>query len=245
MPARFHAPDASVTGAEIPLPDQEATHASRVLRLSQGDPIRVFDGRGHEWEAVIGRIAKRAVTVVLRQEVEPAPEAAVSIGLAMSTLKSDKMDEVVRDAVMLGVRWVRPLVTARTETTQAAIRKGRRVARWQRIAVASSKQCGRAVVPTVFDAVSFADALAAPPDGMRIMLVEPGGGHRRRGPFGELVRVPAVELWVGPEGGWTPEEVEQAGDVGVRPVTFGRVTLRADAAPSVALTVLRTLWNDW
>jgi 16S rRNA (uracil1498-N3)-methyltransferase len=212
----------------IELPEDEAVHLVRVLRLSAGDRIRVFNGRGDEWLATVDEAGKRRVSARLDQPSRPAPEARVPITLAVAVLKGDKMDGVVRDAVMLGVIAVVPVVTARTEISRAAIERSERISRWQRIAVSSAKQCGRAVVPDVH-AVTQLDAVLRerPPC---VMLVEPSAS--------------GVTLLTGPEGGWTPDEVAAAGASQARLLTLGPRTLRADAVPIVALTALRVHWED-
>jgi 16S rRNA (uracil1498-N3)-methyltransferase len=115
----------------------------------------VFDGRGGEFSARIESAERGRVRLTLLQAREPVPEPGVLLTLGQAVLKADKMDEVVRDAVMLGVADVLPVVSARSETTLAALRKGRRTERWQRIAVSSTKQCGRAVVPTIHEPATF------------------------------------------------------------------------------------------
>ena len=89
----------------------------------------------------------------------PRSELGVRLTLVVSVLKGDKMDDVVRDAVMLGVTSIRPVVSERSEIGLAAMARSSRIARWQRIAVASAKQCGRAVVPPILDAVPLDSVL--------------------------------------------------------------------------------------
>ena len=132
------------------LPRDEAEHLTRVLRLGVGD-----DGLCVRWprtrvrtRASIG-VVRRDVRVQLVSRVEPAVEPAVSLTLAQAVIKGDKMDDIVRDAVMLGVAAVQPLVTARTEATVAALTNGNRLDRWRRVALASAKQSKRAVLPDV------------------------------------------------------------------------------------------------
>src|SRR5438552_194277 len=108
-----------------------------------------FDGRGHEFLAKVSTAARRDVRVQLLNRVEPAAEAGVPLTLAQAVLKGEKMDEVVRDAVMLGVAAIQPLVTARAETTIAALLRSGKVDRWRRVAIASVKQSRRAVVPHI------------------------------------------------------------------------------------------------
>jgi 16S rRNA (uracil1498-N3)-methyltransferase len=242
VPPRFYVPEARAEEALIELPADEAAHLTRVLRLGAGDRIRVFNGRGDEWEASVEDASKRAVSARLGDRVTALPEARVALTLAAAVLKGDKTDDVVRDAVMLGVTEIVPLVTARSEVAPAAIRRGGRVERWQRIAVASAKQCGRAVVPAVTDAVTLAAALERLSPG--VMLVEPaaGGGVVR---LRQLARRSRLALFVGPEGGWAGEEVQRARDSGAMLMSLGALTLRADAVPLVALTALRVHLEDF
>lgn len=225
----------------IELPQDEALHLVRVLRLSAGDRIRVFNGRGDEWLATVGEAGKRRVSARLDVPSRPAPEARVPITLAVAVLKGDKMDAVVRDAVMLGVTAVVPVVTARTEIARAAIERSQRLFRWQRIAVSSAKQCGRAVVPDVHPVAGLDEVLQD--RSPCVMLVEPSIANAAH-PLRELPAMHQVTLLTGPEGGWTPDEVAAALASNARLLALGRRTLRAEAVPIVALTALRVHWGD-
>ena len=149
---RFHVPAINSSMARVELPEEEAEHLVRVLRLGVGDEIDAIDGRGGLWRAEIVQVGKKSATIRPLAPGTPAAELSVPITLVVSVLKGDKIDDVVRDAVMLGVTSIRPVISERSEISLAAMAKSARIARWQRIAVASAKQCGRAVVPTVHDA---------------------------------------------------------------------------------------------
>jgi 16S rRNA (uracil1498-N3)-methyltransferase len=240
---RFFVPQAESAGTDVVLSDEEAAHLTRVLRLSAGERVRVFDGRGREWAAVVSDITRRQVKVRIDEAVAPAPESGVRIALAVAALKGDKMDEVVRDAVMLGVASISPLVTNRTEVRATQIQRGNRIARWQRIAVSSAKQCGRAVVPAVTAPLSLSEVLEQAP-GTRIVLVEPNAGSSGLTPLQCVSKPDTVALLVGPEGGWTTTELKEAVAAGSMLVTLGAPTLRADRAPLVAVSALRAVWGD-
>src|SRR5687768_8682609 len=117
----------------VTLPRDEAEHLTRVLRIGVGDTVSVFDGRGHEFLARVVGADRRDVRVQLLSRVEPPAESAVHLTLAQAVLKGDKMDDVVRDAVMLGVAAIQPIVTRRSEATVAALMRGARLDRWRRI----------------------------------------------------------------------------------------------------------------
>jgi 16S rRNA (uracil1498-N3)-methyltransferase len=247
--ARFYAPDAREEGELVALPSYEAVHLTRVLRLGTGAPVRVFNGRGLEFNATVEETTKDEACVLIGARREAAPEPHVAITLSQAVLKGDKMDEVVRDAVMMGVAAIQPVVTGRTEVTVATLERARRRERWERIAIASAKQCGRAVVPSVREPIAF-EALAPKLAPLTLtatvlMLVEPGAA-REALPLGQLDSKPSAEamIIVGPEGGWTTEEV-QTGAQACRLITLGARTLRADVMAIVAMTALFTAWKEF
>jgi len=244
---RFFAPFLDPGDETAVLPRDEAEHLTRVLRLSAGDVVSVFDGRGHEFTAQVAAVThRREVRVRLLAPVKPAAEPSVPLVLVQAVLKGDKMDEVVRDAVMLGAAAIHPIVTQRTEASVAAILKRARLDRWRRVALASVKQSGRAVLPEIRTPLTFEDFLDEPPAALRVMLVEPGaragadtiGALRSNRPPSDAAVI------VGPEGGWTEDELRAASERGVRLITMGRRTLRADAVAVAAISVLQFLWND-
>jgi 16S rRNA (uracil1498-N3)-methyltransferase len=246
VPPRFYVPEARAEESTIVLPADEAMHLTRVLRLSRGDQVRVFNGRGDEWDALVDDTRKDHATVLLQSKVRAAPEPRVAITLAAAVLKGDKMDDVVRDAVMLGVHAIIPLLTVRSEVARTAIERSGRVARWQRIAIASVKQCGRAVVPEVMPLDTFDNVIEK--GGNVVMLVEPstGAGAVALREMSDTASTGPKRLMVvvGPEGGWTAEEVQHARKSGDMLLTLGAQTLRADALPIVALTALRVRMED-
>ena len=189
--------------------------------------------------------ARRDARVQLLSRVQPALEATTPITLVQAVLKGDKMDEVVRDAVMLGVAAIQPVVTKRTEVTVAAILRGARVERWQRIALASVKQSRRAVLPEILTPLTFETWLDDPAPDLRLMFVEPGLDGAEPLTAFKLAPIPATAAFlVGPEGGWDPSECAAARARGVRLVSLGGRTLRADAVPIAALSVLQFLWDQ-
>jgi len=224
------------------LTEDEGRHLAQVLRLTAGDEIAVFDGAGREFRARVEQIARDGVSVRLLEEIAAAPEPAVRVTLAQAALKGEKMDDVVRDATMMGVSAIEPLVT---EHTAAHLKAGRAPERWRRIAVASAKQCRRAVVPRIGEGTAFSDWIAADGASLRVILVEPSvrvEGHPASTLAGD--RPADATILIGPEGGWSGGEVDAAVAAGYIPITLGRRTLRADAMPIVALGVLQYLWSD-
>jgi len=243
---RFFAPSLDPGDETVALPREEAEHLTRVLRLGAGDTVAVFDGRGREFLAKVTSAARRDVRVRLLSRVDAAAEPSVSLTLVQAVLKGDKMDDVVRDAVMLGVSAIQPIVTKRAEVTVAALLRSARVDRWRRVTLASVKQSHRAVVPEIRVPLTLDTFLDEPPASVRLMLVEPAVATGV-----EPVSVLQAEgtpsdaaVLVGPEGGWTEQECAAARAKGVRLVTLGHRTLRADAVAVAAISVLLFLWGD-
>jgi 16S rRNA (uracil1498-N3)-methyltransferase len=247
MHTRFYAPGVSSGRSTVDLPREEAEHLSRVLRLRPGDPVQVFDGSGREFSGKVGRVGRTAATVILDGEVTPVPEPSVRLTLVQAVPKGDAMDRIVRDATMLGIAAILPLVSARAEVSLHRLEASGRVGRWQRIAVASVKQCGRAVVPAVLQPETLDGCFRRVETGRRFLLAEPGllpvDAVGVRGLSAEPAPASAL-LVVGPEGGWTADEVDIARGAACTPLTLGPRTLRADAAAVVAITALLCVWGD-
>jgi 16S rRNA (uracil1498-N3)-methyltransferase len=229
----------------MPLPNDESQHVARVLRLRAGEVVAIFDGAGREALARIASVTSRRVLVEVIGPRDPAPEPRVAVTLAQALLKSDKMDRVIRDAVMLGVAAVQPFVSRRTDVPFKAVTNGGRQDRWERTVVASVKQCGGAVVPPVHPTTDFANVLQSTVGKTRLMLVEPGA----RKDVAEMAsldgqRPSSAIVLVGPEGGWDPQEVTAAAAAGVTLLSFGGRVLRADAAAMAVIPVLRYIWRD-
>ncbi len=246
MVPRFYAPALRPDSLAIELPAEEAEHLTRVLRLGTGATVRVFDGRGLECRARVVHAARTDVRLDIEGLVESAAEPRVRLTLAQAVVKGDKMEGIIRDAVMLGVVAIHPLLTARCDVPEAAFSSGTRIERWRRIVISSVKQCGRAVVPELAGPESLELCLRRSREGLRLMLVEPGvGAEATTGEaLGRLSPPDSAEVLVGPEGGWTPAEVSMAQSAGCLLVTLGQRTLRADATPLIALGVLQYLWGD-
>jgi len=243
---RFFAPALDAGDETVALPRDEAEHLRRVLRLGVGDTVSAFDGRGHEFLARVASIVRRDVRLQLLARVEPPPEPGVPLTLVQAVLKGDKMDDVVRDAVMLGVAAIQPIVTRRSESTVAMLLKSARVDRWRRVALASVKQSRRAVLPEVRVPLTLETFLGEPPPSARLMLVEPGAGAEveRLAAWRAAPSPTDAAVLIGPEGGWTEPEWRAAKAAGVRLITLGPRTLRADAVPIAAISVLQFLWGD-
>ena len=240
---RFLVPDLGRAGESAVLPADESHHLARVLRLVTGDRVAVFDGKGREFAARIERADRMRASVKLLEPIEPKPEPRVPYLLVQAVLKGSAMDDIVRDATMVGARAIQPVLTSHVVVKDL---KRTVTERWQRVALASTKQCRRAVVPDVYPTLPFQKWLSSREHDLRLLFVEPSADWATK-PLRHFIGQPppaSAAVIVGPEGGWSKSEIQGAVEAGCMPVTLGGLTLRADAMALAAGTLFRFLWED-
>lgn len=247
---RFYVPPESFTDESetVLLSSDEARHLRDVLRLERGAEVFAFDGLGREYRCTVEESGRRAnVSLRVLEEVGPMrPESPLHLELAVSLLKGEKFDLVVQKATELGVTAILPVMTKQSDVRLRDAGEARgRVARWWRIALEAAKQSGRAFVPSIAAPVAFASmSEAKASEGWRLMFTERGGDALaevlKDAPAG-LMKATAL---VGPEGGWTDEELASASGAGWRLVTLGGRTLRAETAAIAVAVLLQHLFGD-
>ncbi len=207
-------------------------YLARVLRLTAGDRVTLFDGGGAEVEAEVSAVGRRSLALRLGERRAAATGAGEPrLVLLQGLPKGDRFDLVVEKATEIGVACIVPVLAARSVVRPAA-----RAQRWRRVAAAAARQSGRADVPAIDEPASFADALADLPAGSLRLLVWEGARDARLGEA--IAKAPVVALAVGPEGGWTADEVAAASEAGLRPVGLGWRTLRSETAALAALAIV-------
>jgi len=238
---RFHCPCPISAGQRIELPDDLAHHALRVLRLRHGTRITLFDGGGGHYPAVL-EIENRRAWALVGEKVDADAELPVRCTLVQGIASGDKMDWVVEKAVEMGVAQLVPITARRSVIQLSADRREKRLRHWQRIAIAASEQCGRNRIMEV-----------APPQTLEQWLAHAEAGLLRLAchPDADQTLAGAVEghdgplaLMVGPEGGWSEEELGLMKEHGLATVRFGRRVLRTETA-GVALMAALAAIRGW
>jgi 16S rRNA (uracil1498-N3)-methyltransferase len=245
---RFYAPQISFAsdGKSVTLSADEARHARDVLRLARGDEVFVFNGQGHEYRCVIVELTPHSAVLDVVEQVEPAkPASPLDLTLAVALLKSEKFDLVVQKSTELGVTRVVPLITARADVKIREPRDAhRKLERWQRIALESAKQCGRARLMRVDAPLNLDEFFGSIADvQLKIMFTERDGGSLAD-TFKTDARSACTVAMVGPEGGWTDDEIQQARASGWEIVTLGGRTLRAETAAIAVAALLQHRYGD-
>lgn len=242
MTPRFFCERPLRVGATVELPPELAHHALRTLRLKLGETLVLFDGSGGEYRACIIDIGRRAIVRI--EAFDPVErESPLDVTLAQALPAGDKMDWIIQKAVELGVAQIIPLIAERSVVRLAGERADKRVAHLRRVARAACEQCGRNTVPAVEAIASLRDFLAAEvaPDKLRLVL-SPDGTTK----FATLTR-PArgVVLLVGPEGGWSSQEMAAIRACGWTELTLGPRILRSETAGPAAIAALQASWGDF
>ncbi|MBP2626369.1 MAG: Ribosomal small subunit methyltransferase [Firmicutes bacterium] len=231
-------------GAEISIQGQDVHHISRVLRLQVGDSIVVVAPDGSAGIAKIHSILMDKVVLALQETIAEDKEAPVNVYLAQGLPKSDKMDYIVQKAVELGVKGIYPMAAEYSVVQYDQAKKNKRQERWQKIASEAAKQCGRAVIPIVEPVRSLATILAAlDAETVVMMLYE---GQAAQGLKQALAQqyVKNYLLLVGPEGGFSAQEVALCQSHGACIVTLGPRILRTETAALAGVSIVMYEYGD-
>jgi len=251
----FVTPDELRRGGRIVLGEEAHRYLCRVLRLDVGSHVSLFDGEGNEASAAIAGVGQRTVELEVLAPARAAGEAVVAaapqVTLILALTKGDKLDLVVQKATELGVARIWPVMTARAVPRAVAVREMARRTRWLRIAREAARQCGRADVPDIGTLRELDAALAEVPEGaLRLALYERGP---ERVPLPDALaaapaaaRAPggAIAILIGPEGGFTEDEIIRARARGFVICSMGPRTLRAETAAIAALAIVGFALGD-
>jgi 16S rRNA (uracil1498-N3)-methyltransferase len=219
-------------------------HLKDALRIKQGESLIFVDEERQRYLAQVDRISPQLIVARIMERREPAPPPALSITMGQGIIKGKKMDWVVQKATEIGVDQIIPLLTGRTVVRLEGLKARRQQERWQAIAHEAAQQSGRDQVPSVRPVCSLPDFIRSTDHQLRLILWE---GETERSLKDELSTQKdskSVSMLIGPEGGFSQEEVEDAKDQGFRAVHLGEKILRAETAGLVTLGILQYLWGD-
>jgi len=237
-PTRVTGPVASITGPE-------AHHIKNVLRLKPGDGLKLFDGTGFEYDAVITGVSVKEVAVKIQRRLKAASQSGVQIIVAQAFLKEKKMDDLVRKLCELGVaHWI-PFFSQRSIPRPDAKRLAGRSQRWQRIATEAVKQCRRVDTPQIGDALSFEEVLDFSSNcDLKIVFWENESSLLTRDLAAEENPLKKILVMLGPEGGFSDQEIKMVRNCGFVSAGLGPRILRAETATIAAVTLVQYIFGD-
>ncbi len=236
---RFYCPELNLESESFVLPDAAHRHAVQVLRLKQGDSLRLFNGAGLEVDTVLDHVSKRESSVRLGEQVVVNNESPLNITLLQGISRGERMDYALQKAVELGVNKVIPVVTERCNVQLSGGRAEKRLSHWQGVMISACEQSGRSIVPELTPIMSLDDALSENEVICKLVL-EPLAEQG----FTTLEKQNDIALLIGPEGGLSEQEIMQAISADFQALRFGPRILRTETATVAVLAVVQTMWGD-
>ena len=238
---RFYVDFALSPDSVVELPDNVVRHLN-VLRVKNTEEIVLFNGNGKVYPALPEVLEKRHASVRILREEATDNESPLNITLVQAVSAAERMDFTLQKSVELGVAEIRPVISERCVVRLSGERAEKRVARWQEIVVSACEQSGRNIVPKVLPLTTYAQALQQLSQETTKLLMSLNRAQKLsdiRPQSGKVV------FMVGPEGGWTEKEEQQAFDAGFQSVTLGKRVLRTETASLAAIAAMQTLWGDF
>ena len=233
---RIHTPLALDPGQRIQLDGSQAHYLGRVLRVSAGQTVALFNGDGHEYVAEITDVSKRGVSLHIDSRLPGISEPGVKITVVQAISRGERMDHTLQKCTELGACAFQPLFADRVEVRLRGDKAAKRQQHWQGVVISACEQSGRAVVPPVHTPLGLEEWLASPAQGQRLVLA-PEAGCR----LADTLLESSVELAVGPEGGFSEVEMARMTSNGVQAVSLGPRILRTETAGPAALAIMLAL----
>lgn len=240
---RFYSAENLQIGEPVKLSDNAATHATRVLRLSIGDNLNLFNGDGFDYACELLSVKKSEVLATALNKIEVKNESPLNITLLQGISSGDRMDYSIQKAVELGVKQIQPIATERSVVKLSAERAEKRLEHWQNVAISACEQCGRATIPSVLPPKTLANWLGTNAQStVTRILLNPVGAKR----LAELAKPSGeIQLLIGAEGGLAQAEIDLAIAHGFQSVILGPRILRTETAGPTAIATLQSLWGDF
>ena len=225
-------------GQVCALDEHASHHLAKVLRVKVSTQISVFNGDGQDYSGHIDAVSKQQVTVNITSVKSIHTESTLRTCLALAVSKGDRFDWAIKKATELGVTSIVPILSQRVDVRLSPERWLKKRAHWQQVVISACEQSGRAVIPEVFSPEPL-DSWVAGVEADCKYLLDPALESEETSTTPE-----SVAVLIGPEGGFTSEELRLASQFGFYALRLGPRVLRTETAPLVALSVIGARWGD-
>ena len=238
-PRIYHPAPLSV-GQDVALSDDAANHVGRVLRMTAGQPVQLFDGSNQVFDAEITRADKKNVIVNVQSREADNRESPLHIHLGQVMSRGEKMEFTIQKSIELGVSLITPLFSERCGVKLDAERLNKKIQQWQKIAIAACEQCGRNQIPEIRPAMDLEAWCAEPDEGLKLNL------HPRASASINMLPLPVerVRLLIGPEGGLSADEIAMTAQYQFTDILLGPRVLRTETTALTAITALQVRFGD-
>ena len=238
-----------LTSEEVVITGDNARHLVLVLRIEAGEPIEVLDGNGHKYTCTVNRAHKKEVVAKILNKEPYSVESPVAVTLGQGIAKGEKMDLIIQKSTELGVQKIIPVITERSQ-----VRHTQKLERWRKIATSASQQSGRDKIPVILAPVELKQLLAPPnlplitgrkkERLLKLILSESYDEQNLKNILKAEKDIKQVILLVGPEGGFSKEEITSAINNGFMEVSLGPRILRTETAPIATISIIQYELGD-
>ncbi|MBY7730444.1 16S rRNA (uracil(1498)-N(3))-methyltransferase [Vibrio splendidus] len=237
---RIHHPERIHQLGSLALGEDAAGHVGRVLRMKEGQDVLLFDGSGAEFPATIAEVSKKNVTVNVIERIERSSESPLDLHLGQVISRGDKMEFTIQKSVELGVNTITPLISERCGVKLDTKRFEKKLAQWQKIAIAACEQSGRNTVPVIRPIMQLEEWCSEPSEALKLNL-----HPRAKYSINTLPEpISKVRLLIGPEGGLSAEEIGMTEQYKFEETLLGPRVLRTETAALTAITALQVRFGD-
>ena len=219
------------------LEKEQNLHLVKVLRRKKGDSITLFNGTGPEYSGKIIKTSLERTEILITSSSLETRKPKVKIHLGLCILKKDAMNRSISRSTELGVYEITPIISEFCAVSEKLIEK--RVSNWQKIAISASEQCGLNLIPSINPVCRLKDWIFKTP-GEKLMALQSGDKLEK-----DVLKSNCVSLLIGPEGGFSADEVKDANIDQIKKISLGERTLRAETAPIVAISLIHRISGDF
>ncbi len=233
-----------LTNRTVNLNANQTHYLRQVLRLQSGDSLVLFNGLGDEKFAVIETLTRTSSKVQITGSAKAIPSSPLQLHLLQSIIKAEAMDLIIQKSVELGVKSISPVLSNFSVVKLDQNRTKRRLAHWQKISRSACEQSGRHCPPLINVPQKFSEALTAVPSNTTRIALHPSTSNTLQDISHAFDQLTELHILIGPEGGLSPSELDEASSVGFHIISLGPRTLRAETAAIAACTLAQFLWGD-
>ncbi|HUX47482.1 MAG TPA: 16S rRNA (uracil(1498)-N(3))-methyltransferase [Desulfosporosinus sp.] len=230
----------------VSITGKEARHIINVLRMKKGEALIIMDGKGQLFESAIEKLHSRAVEVKIIKSIPSPPSSPIEISLGQALIKSKNMDYLIQKVTELGIHSIHPFYSERTVIQLKSAHLKNKMDRWMEIMKSACKQCGRVTLPDLNTPLLFEEMIKDTPDtkALKILLWEDEDKVDLKRLLTSMSLTAHVFAIVGPEGGFTLNEINLAREAGFHIVSLGNRILRAETAAMSLISIIQYEWGD-
>lgn len=243
---RFYHSDDIKINELIQLNELSSNHISRVLRMKEGDDLIIFNGDENDYIASIISLERKKVFVKIRELQKNHSQSSIDITLAQAITSREKLDFILQKTTELGVNKIQLMQSARCNFKIAKHKEDARISHWENVVIAASEQSGRTSLPTILNPVNFQEVLSLYKNkGNKIILDPYSNKNLKQLTIKKNIDFHEFIILIGPEGGFTPEEICIAKKHDFQPISLGKRILRTETASIAILSALHALHGDF